>query len=74
MCHDFYISDDSFLLYENIYNSFMHKLFETQNDFLDEVKEGADEAAMKKWNDSIKQYLDIDNLQECNLFQEEWER
>jgi len=58
-------------LYENIYNSFMHKLFETQNDFLDEVKEGADETAMKKWNDSIKQYLDIDNLQECNLFQEE---
>jgi hypothetical protein len=49
----------------------MHKLFETQYDFLDEVKEGADEAAMKKWNDSIKQYLDIDNLQECNLFQEE---
>ena len=64
-------ANDSFLSYEYIYNSFMYELSEIQNDFLDEVKEGTDEAAMKKWNDYIKQYLDMDNLLECKLYQDD---
>jgi len=64
-------ANDSFLSYEYIYNSFMYDLSEIQNDFLDEVKEGTNEQAMKKWNDYIKQYLDIDNLLEYNLYQDD---
>jgi len=55
---------------EEAYAEFEVEYDEITNRFLDEVREGYDKEEMMKWNDYIKQYLKIDNIEIFKPFED----
>ena len=57
-------------LIEAIYQKNMDTFEEKAKSFISETNRGKDLAGMKKWNEYIVEYLEIDNIQYFNLYSE----